>query len=190
MKIAIEGNIGSGKSSLLTRLCQDLRVPVFMEPVDEWHEWLTQFYKDPVRWGMSFNIKVLLSFRKWKNNNFLALYERSPISNRYVFAQVQCEQGRMDSLELELFDDLYKELAWTPDVIFYIRTDPQVSLQRMQKRGRECENEVPLAYLETIHRKYEDVMKGTNCKVIVIDGNKSADEVYEEVKKLVKVYMT
>lgn len=194
MKIAFEGNLGSGKSSLLARICQDLRVPVFMEPVDEWHEWLTQFYKDPVRWGMSFNIKVLLSFLKWKNNDFLALYERSPLSNRHVFAQVQYEQGRMDNMELQLFNELYKELSWFPDVVIYIRTDPETSYTRMQKRGRKCEDHVPIEYLETIHNKYEEVMKGLNndncaLHMHVVDGNKSADDVYEEVKELVKMYM-
>ena len=192
MKISIEGNIGCGKSSLLSRLCLETRTPVFLEPVDEWKEWLSLFYTDPARWGMSFNINVLLTFNKWKNNNFLALYERSPISNRYIFAQLQYDQKRMNDMELEMFNRIYNQLSWLPDVVIYIRTDPTVSMKRMQQRARECENEVPLDYIEAVHQKYEDIFNSDNhnpgCKVIIVDGNRAHDEVYADVLNIVKSF--
>lgn len=192
MKISIEGNIGCGKSTLISRLCTDTRLPVFLEPVEEWGEWLSMFYADPARWGMLFNTKVLMSFSKWKNNDFAAIYERSPVSNRYVFCQLQCDQGKVSQLELDLFDEIYKQVAWLPDAIIYVRTDPHISLQRMQKRARKCEEKVPLDYLQSVHQKYEDIvskcenrdgvlMLNGTCTVIVIDGNRGADEVYQDV---------
>lgn len=210
VKISIEGNIGSGKSSVISRLCQDIRVPVFLEPVDEWKDWLTLFYQNPGRWGMSFNINVLLSFNKWKNNDFFSIYERSPISNRYIFSQLQFDQGRMNNLEKTMFEQLYDKLAWTPDVIIYIRADPHVSMERMKKRARACENEVPIEYLTAVHEKYEDILnnpqefskgyytylpkyyltdKQKECRVIIVDGNRSHDEVYADVLSWVKSYM-
>lgn len=201
MKISIEGNIGSGKSSVLARLCKETRIPVFLEPVDDWKDWLTLFYENPPRWGMSFNTNVLLSFNEWKNNKFLSLYERSPISNRYVFTQLQYQQGRMNELELSLFDKLYKKLAWTPDVVIYIQTRPEVSMQRMKHRARECENEVPLEYLQAVHDRYETIfskptqtlstdytLNDTNCHVVIVDGNGTHDEVYAEVLYWVKKF--
>lgn len=202
VKISIEGNIGSGKSTVITRLCQEARLPVFLEPVQEWSEWLTMFYKDPCRWGMSFNINVLLSFNKWKNNNFLSIYERSPLSNRYIFSQLQYDKGHMTAIEHKLFEKIYDQLAWTPDVVIYIRTDPSVSQQRMHTRGRECENQVPLEYLEALHNKYEGIFgreqyldamylheQNHTCKVILVDGNRSQDEVFADVIAHVKTYM-
>lgn len=194
MKISIEGNIGCGKSSLLTRLCQDLRVPVFLEPVDEWKDWLAMFYTDPSRWGMSFNINVLLSFNKWKNNEFTALYERSPLSNRYIFAQLQYDQGRMTDMELKMFEALYDKLAWTPDVVIYIKTDPAVSMERMKLRARSCENEVPFDYIKAIHEKYESLF-GTSQHaktphVIIVDGNRSKEAVYKDVAAIMNQYNT
>jgi deoxyadenosine/deoxycytidine kinase len=162
MKISIEGNIGCGKSTLISRLCAETRLPVFLEPVEEWGEWLSLFYSDPARWGMSFNIKVLMSFSKWKNNEFDAIYERSPVSNRHVFCQLQCDEGKVTPLELSLFDDIYQHVGWLPDVILYIRTDPLVSLERMQKRGRKCEESVSLEYLTAVHNKYENIV--ARCK--------------------------
>lgn len=199
MKISIEGNIGSGKSTLISRLCQETRLPIFLEPVDEWKDWLSMFYQDPERWGMSFNINVLLSFNKWKANNFPAIYERSPISNRFVFSQLQYEQNRMKPIEMKMFQNLYDQLAWTPDVIVYIRTDPEVSMQRMQTRGRDCESAVQLDYLKAINDKYnaifkydtlepEYMLKGSSeCKIIYIDGNGTADEVYQGVLDNIKM---
>lgn len=208
MKISIEGNIGCGKSSILSRLCQETRLPVFLEPVDDWKDWLTLFYADPSRWGMSFNLNVLLTYNKWRNNDFLSLYERSPVSNRYVFSALQHAQGRMNDLELRTFEKLYDKLAWTPDVIIYIRTSPEVSMERMQKRGRACEDDVPLDYLKAVHARYEDVLMSEvyqdyetylpnqynmpaakqRCRVIVVDGDRPHDEVYADVLSWVDAY--
>ena len=186
-RICIEGNIGSGKSTLLTRICQEKRIPVFLEPVEEWKDWLGVFYKDPARWGLSFNINVLLSFHKWKSNGFKALYERSPLSNRYVFCQLQYNQGKMTTLELDMFQKLYDELSWTPDKVIYIRTDPQISMTRMQKRGRACENSVPLEYIIAVHDMYEELIARPDIspKVIIIDGNQDEDDVYHQVSQYI-----
>lgn len=186
-KISIEGNIGSGKSTVISRLCTDLRIPVFLEPVEEWKEWLTLFYQDPSRWGLSFNLQVLLSFHKWKNNNFPAIYERSPISNRYVFTALQHEQGRMNDLELKMFESIYDQLAWTPEATIYIRTDPAVSMERMHTRGRDSEKGVPLEYLTAVHNKYEEVLKNKK-NVVVVDGNRPQDEVYQDVLAYVRFF--
>lgn len=186
MKICIEGNIGCGKSTIISRLCQETRLPVFLEPVEDWSEWLSLFYKDPARWGMAFNVKVLMSFNKWKNNEFKAIYERSPLSNRHVFCQLQHDRGQVNALEIDLFDELYQKLAWTPDTIIYIKTDPTTSMERMQKRGRCCESEVPLEYLQAVHDKYEDVIGKFQDKTITIDGNRPAEEVYQDVVRIVR----
>jgi|UniRef100_A0A6C0BFG8 deoxyadenosine/deoxycytidine kinase len=195
MKVSIEGNIGCGKSSVLSRLCNDARIPVFLEPVDEWKDWLELFYSDPQRWGMSFNLNVLMSFHKWKNNNFFAFYERSPISNRYIFAQLQRDEGKMNDMELLMFNDIYDKLAWTPDVIIYIKTDPDIALERMKNRGRNCESNVSLEYIKAIHEKHETLLKnnklninnGERCKVFVIDGNRDHESVYNDVLECYKV---
>lgn len=198
-KISIEGNIGCGKSTVISRLCKDTRLPIFLEPVDEWGEWLSLFYEDPSRWGLSFNLTVLMSFLKWKDNNFPAIYERSPLSNRRVFTQLQYEQGRMNNLELKLFDKIYNNLEWMPEVVIYIRTDPEVCMSRMKTRGRDCEKEVPLDYLSAVHNKYEElfplnksniVPSNTPRMVHIINGNRPHDEVYEDVLALVRLYTT
>ena len=185
MKISIDGNIGCGKSSLLSKLCQETRFPVFLEPVNDWKDLLTLFYEDPSRWGLSLNTKIL-SFHKFKNNDFESLYERSPISNRYIFCELQYEQNKMNEVEYKLFDDIYKQLCWTPDLIIYIRTSPEVSMERMRKRNRDCEINVSFEYIKAIHEKYEDLVKSNKYNIKIIDGNQTPEQVYNDTVCLIK----
>jgi deoxyadenosine/deoxycytidine kinase len=190
MKIVIEGNIGCGKSTLLSRLASETRIPVFLEPVDnEWKEGLTHFYEDPLRWGFSFNLKVLQTYYKWKNINFLSIYERSPLSCRNIFFAQQVKEGAMTNFEIELFDEFFKQMSWKPDVLIYVKTPPQVCFDRMFSRARECEGGVPITYLESIHNQYEEMLhtfkNDKDIKIYEVDGCQDRDEVYMQVLKIV-----
>jgi deoxyadenosine/deoxycytidine kinase len=199
MKIAIEANIGCGKTTLLNTINKKHpELPIFLEPVDtEWKEGLDLFYKDNERWGFAFNVTVLKTYHgfytKDKNSQF-SLYERSPLSCYHVFSKLQYEAGRMTDYEHNLFDYIYKSMSWTPDVVIYIQTPPEVCFERMTKRGRECESGVPLEYLQSVHNKYEQLVNhlSTNAQdtttVHVVNGNQQMDDVYNDVMKIVTSY--
>jgi deoxyadenosine/deoxycytidine kinase len=192
MKICIEGNIGCGKTSVIRKIHEVTRLPVFLEPVDEWADWLDLFYNDPTRWGFTFNLNVLMTFNQWSNLQCKALYERSPLSCRKVFAQLQHINGDVSDLEIELLDKLYSQLKWQPDVIIYLRADPEVCMERMTTRGRSCENNVKLEYLEDVHALYEDMIDKTfnkNIRVHTIDANRDADLVFQDVLRIVKNFV-
>lgn len=190
MKISIEGCIASGKTTLLTKLQQKIRIPIFLEPVDSW-TLLNDFYQDITRWGFTFNVEVMLSMEKWKNNDYDSLYERSPNSCRHVFTQMQFEQKQISKKELDLFDIIVKKIGWDQDVIIYIKTDPEICYQRMQTRNRECENKVTLQYLEDVNNKYNDMLNylsinKPNIKIYTINGNEEPDIIYNNVLELLK----
>lgn len=188
MKIVVDGNIGCGKTTVIKRLNDDIRIPIFLEPLHKWNDLLTRFYENPSKWAFPFNLEVMTSFHEWKNNMFPAIYERSPLSCRKVFTQLNYETGHMHQLELMVFDKIYKELCWNPDALIYIRTDPDICASRMRERARECEKDVPLEYIQKVHEKYEDMIASvhpSNMKVFVVNGNRDKNEVYEEVKSIV-----
>ena len=187
MKIVIDGNIGCGKTTMIKRLNDDMRIPIFLEPLHKWNDLLSLFYEDPQKWAFSFNLEVLLTFNEWKENNFPAIYERNPQSCRYVFTENNFESGHLHPLQMEVFKKIYERLAWVPDILIYIRTDPQICYKRMQERGRNCESSVSLDYLQKIHDKYEKLMMDSH--VHIIDGNRDKDEVYVEVLKIVQSYV-
>jgi thymidine kinase len=191
MKISIEGGIACGKSTVLTRLQQSMRIPVFLEPIDSWTI-LNKFYKDTSRWGFTFNVEVIMSMFKWKTNQYDSLYERSPNSCRWIFTQMQYEQGDITKEEIDLFDKLLQTFSWDQDCIIYIKTDPEVCFERMKHRNRHCEEKVPIEYLLNLDKKHTDMMdyiKNTkpNIKIITVDGNKDEDTVYKNILDILKV---
>lgn len=193
MKICIEGNIGTGKSTLMQNIANKINIPIFLEPVDQWTDWLKIFYQNPARWGMSFNLNVLTSFHTWKYQTFNALYERSPPTCRKVFTQLQYENEHIQPIEMELFDKIYKELYWDPDVIVFIDTPAKVCLQRMNDRNREAESGIPLNYLIQLEEKHKDLLAYANCKnipVFTIDGMMPAEEVTDAVLQVLKGVLT
>ena len=188
MKIVIEGNIGCGKTSVMRKIHEATRLPMFLEPVDEWANWLDLFYKDPRRWGFTFNVNVLLTFNRWRNVDCLALYERSPMSCREVFTNLQYTNGDVNKMEIELFDTLYSQLKWKPNVVIYLRVDPSICMDRMNQRGRSCESSVPLDYLQAVHDNYEQMIekaKKEGITVYVIDASQTADDVFKNVLNII-----
>jgi len=183
MKISIIGNIGIGKTTVIRRLHEGTRLPVFLEPVDEWRDWLNLFYTDFTRWSFTFNLKVLMTFNRWKGIDCTALYERSPMCCKMVFTELQKQDGVMNPMEIELFEEIYENVCWEPDVLIYLRATPEVCMERMHKRGRACENGVSLEYLTKVHDQYEkmtEYARSRNIHVIVIDANRDADQVYQD----------
>lgn len=195
MKIVIEGNIGGGKSTVLNMISQRTRQPIFLEPVDtEWKEGLDLFYTDHSRWGFAFNLKVLMTYHQWRNNNFKAIYERCPMSSKHVFSQLQYENNLMTSFENKLYQEYYDNLAWEPDVMIYIRTPAEVCYERMNSRARECEANVPLEYLQQVNDKYESLCnfivernsslttrKSKHIPLYIVDGRQDVEAVYKDV---------
>lgn len=187
MKISIESNISGGKSTLLSRIQKNTRIPVFLEPVDSW-TMISSFYEDRKRWGFTFNLEVLLSMATWKHNNFLSIYERSPLSCLEVFAQLQVDDGSMTKGEMDIFLRLYQQFGWAQDCVIYLDTSPEVCFQRMKNRDRECENKVTLEYLAKVHAKHASMIesiKHKSTRLFIIDGNRDSDVVYRDVLQIV-----
>ena len=182
MKITIEGNIGCGKTTLCTSLADAFRLPVVLEPLNEWSTMLDRFYADPARWGFTFNANVLASYARWSASPQDAIFERSPMSCRYVFSQVQLADGHIDDVELGILDSIFRSACWTPDLVVYLRCPPSACFERVQSRGRACESEVPLGYLEKVHAMYESMVATLCPHAIVVDASRPAPDVLLEVR--------
>jgi deoxyadenosine/deoxycytidine kinase len=202
--VAIEGNIGCGKSTMLNRLRHlsvtrfDNRMKVLTEPVEEWEALLERSYNDPSRWCFAINTKVLLSLKDWfperSPDRRLYVTERSPVSSRFVFADVHSKTGTMDAIECGLLADLYDRLEmWTPDVTVYIRTDPSVCFDRLRQRDRACEKTLSLDYLHQLHDQHESVFVERVAPIKlpdirIVNGNRHPDLVLNEVLEILGAY--
>lgn len=203
MKISIDGNIGCGKSSLLTRLASEYGLPAYCEPVRDWTTYLAEYYRDPKRWAFCLNLKTLASFSPWKRGGLphaaaeegrdaVTLWERHPMACRRVFTQLGVEEGYIDDLEVKVMDDVASSMPWTlPDVLIYIKTTPQVAYRRTTTRARACEEQITLTYLERVDALYDAMVKDIQADergtdVWTVDGDRDAEDVFRDVSAIVR----
>ena len=191
MKFFIEGNIGSGKSTLVKylknlKLFENDNIKTVLEPVNEWKDFtdnkgknvLEYFYTDPKRWGYLFQMNAFITRSKLieeVSSNCILLMERSVYSDRNVFAKNCYEKGLINDIEwktyLNWFEWLSKKISVNGDAYIYLRTSPEKSYQRIQKRGRDEEKEISLDYIKEIHQKHEEWLKNAGPNVLILDGD-------------------
>ena len=181
MKIVIDGLIGAGKSTQVDMLSKTLGISAIIEPIDEWP--LDMFYNDPKRWGFLMQVAVLNSFVKFQYID--GIFERSPESTRCVFWHNLVDSGIVNNTENEVFQTLYKNLGWTADVTIFIDKTPELCYEHIQSRSQAGDSLITLDYLKKLSSYYEDFKKTPG--VIVIDGNRSIDEISEDIIKTVQI---
>ena len=179
MIIAVDGNIASGKSTVLSSLTGSH--DVVMEPVERW-TLLDKFYEDRRKYALAFNLEVLASFHAIAGRPGLTITERSPVTNRDVFARTLANEGVMTGAEWDLYKRYFDVLGWRPDAIIFIDVPAATCFERMQSRGRACERPVDLEYLERLERAYDTLLRFVDVPVVRVDGTKTPDEIYAAVK--------
>uniref|UniRef100_A0A6C0F446 Deoxynucleoside kinase domain-containing protein n=1 Tax=viral metagenome TaxID=1070528 RepID=A0A6C0F446_9ZZZZ len=192
--ITIEGNIGSGKSTLLQNLREEYKddpnVIFLKEPVDEWEKivddydqtMLQKFYGDQERYSFPFQMMAYISRLSLLRNAIKTnpgatiITERSLYTDRFVFAKMLYEMGRMEDvcyqIYLRWFDDFAEECPISK--VIYVKADPTTCFDRILNRSRTGEEGIPLNYLENCHEYHENMMKTSEFARdhdLVLDGN-------------------
>jgi deoxyguanosine kinase len=171
--ISLEGNIGSGKSTVLKELKRRYPDWIFVdEPVNTWLELknehgeslLEVFYKDKRRWSYTFqNAAVLHRYKKLlealekqeSSKPNIIIMERSIFTDRMVFTKMLKEQGCIDDLEWKVYGEwfhLIDSMLPHMDGYIHIDTNPNMCLERILMRSREGESVIPLEYLESLDK--------------------------------------
>lgn len=182
--VTIDGNIGAGKSSLISQLKDDFIC--FQEPVEEW-SLLQNFYENMPKYSAPFQYQVLFSFHKlyssFKNIQDKVILERCPWSSKNIFTNLLFESGHINQNEYNLYCHFYDKVAFTTDLYIYLKVDSDVAYRRILNRGRTAESSITLEYLETLNNKYNEALKKLE-NIKIIDANKPLDEIKYEVVDL------
>ena len=197
--VSIEGNIGSGKSTL-RELLEKSSLPIgnspsyilvyVDEPVNEWEtivdskgvNIIEKFYSDQKEYSFAFQmmayISRLASLKRAielhnQDKDVIFVCERSLWTDRYVFAQMLHDEGKIENIKFQIylkwFDEFIKD--YPLDAIIYVTTEPELCSGRITKRNRQGET-IPLEYLHRCHEYHTRWLKtNLDCELLEVNPN-------------------
>ena len=189
--ISIDGNIGSGKTTLLKALKEKYllnpNVIFLKEPVSEWKKIkdsdgktiLEKFYLDQNKYAFSFQMMAYISRLAIiknainKNPNAIFITERSLYTDKYIFAKMLYDQGKIEDINYKIYLNWFDEFAkdYPISKIVWIDTTPEICHQRIIKRARLGEGIISLDYLEQYDKYHMTFIKYMNVQTFKLDGN-------------------
>lgn len=172
--IAIEGNIGAGKTTLSAKISDDFNAKLVLERFAD-NPFLPKFYKDQNRYAFPLEMSFLAD-RYQQLSDDLAQFDLFKdfivadyhIFKSLIFAKVTLAEDEY-RLYKTMFDIIYKEMP-KPDLYVYLYQNTERLLSQIKQRGRSYEQEIPGEYLEKINQGYLDYMKTqTDLNILIID---------------------
>ena len=184
--ICIDGIIGSGKSTLIRKLKDNFTC--FEEPVEKW-SLLPNLYSDMERFAIPFQFQVLFSqydqYLSFKNIKDMIIVERCPWTSKNVFAQMYIDNGLFDQASALTYQKFFEQLSYEVDYFIYLDIEPELALKRIKTRERYGEDNITLAYLESLHEQYEKQLNQTR-NVFRVNANSDIETVELEVRNILK----
>ena len=172
--VAIEGNIGAGKTSLAAQLASDFNAKLVLERFKE-NPFLPEFYKDPDRFAFPLEMSFLadryqqhlddLTQCNLVKENVIGDYDAN---KSLIFAKITLQKEEF-TLYKKLFQIMHKELP-KPDVYVYLYQNTERLLENIKNRGRDFEQEIEASYLQKINEGYMDFIRNQhNYAIKIID---------------------
>ena len=193
MHVAIAGNIGSGKTTLTTKLSKHYKWEAHYEDVEN-NPYLNDFYKEMQRWSFNLQVYFLNSrFRQIlniKSSGKDFIQDRTIYEDAFIFAPNLHAMGLMSSRDFDNYQQLFSlmdSFVQGPDLLVYLRASTTTLISQIQKRGREYENSIRLDYLTRLNERYEAwISEYAKGKLLIIDvDNINFSENEEDLGKVI-----
>lgn len=176
--VAVAGNIGVGKSSLVNLLCEKLSWAPFYEPVAE-NPYLADFYSDMRAWAFHSQIFFLThrlrAHRQLTEHPTSAIQDRSVYEDAEVFAENLYRQGLIGPRDYRSYRELYEvltEFLPPPDLVIYLRASAETLMHRISQRGRDYERQITPEYLNQLNELYEEwIARFSLCPVLTVPAD-------------------
>jgi len=172
--IAIEGNIGAGKTSLATSISHDFNAKLILERFAD-NPFLPKFYEDAKRYAFTLEMSFLADRYQQISDDLsqLDLFKDFIVSDYVVFKSLIFSKITLQEDEFKLYRKLfylmYKDIA-KPDLYVYLYQDTERLQQNIKKRGRDYEQDIQDDYLDKINSGYLEFLKSQNdFNVKIID---------------------
>ena len=193
--IAIEGNIGSGKTTLATMLANDIDARLVLEQFAD-NPFLPKFYSDPEKHAFPLELFFMAErYHQLKNLKEQDLFKPQIVSDYFFVKSKLFAQNNLKKDEMQLFNRLFDIMLSSlskPDLLVYLYSDVERSQQNIKNRGRDFEQNISDEYLQNIQDKYLDFLrKQSDFPVLLLDVTNVdfvADKnIYDKIGELIFV---
>ena len=188
--IAIAGNIGSGKSTLVEFLSRTYGIQPYYEPSED-NPYLPDFYRDMQRWAFHSQLYFLSNkFRIHQDLDRtpgLVVLDRTIFEDAEIFATALYEMRRIDKRDWQTYWNFYQtilEAIRPPDLMIYLRCSMRTLRKRIRLRGRAMEEDIPLAYLKRLEKLYESWIADWDKSELLILETDELDYIHDLVHRL------
>ena len=188
--IAIAGNMGSGKSTLVEFLSRTYGVTPFYEPNDE-NPYLADFYKDMKGWAFQSQLYFLSNkFRlhqELDRQPGVVALDRTIFEDAEIFATALFQMRKISKRDWQTYQGFYGAILdaiQPPDLMIYLRCSMRTLRQRIRLRGRKMEQDVPLPYLKRLDRLYEDWISSYAMSDVLVLETDQLDYIHDLVHRL------
>jgi deoxyadenosine/deoxycytidine kinase len=172
--IAIEGNIGAGKTSLASKLAEDYNGLLILERFKD-NSFLPKFYKDPKKYAFPLEMSFLADRYQQVKDQLISgdLFSSHVIADYIIdksriFASVNLERDEL-LLFNRLFDIIYPTLV-KPDMVIYLHIPVNKVQQNIASRGRSYEQNIPNEYLQNLEARYLTYLtRQKDFRVLILD---------------------
>ncbi|WP_373074327.1 2-amino-4-hydroxy-6-hydroxymethyldihydropteridine diphosphokinase [Zeaxanthinibacter enoshimensis] len=161
--MAIEGNIGAGKTTLAKKISEDYNAKLVLERFAD-NPFLPKFYEDPARYAFPLEMSFLAErYQQFVDDTTqFDLFKNFMISDydifkSLIFAKVTLQEEEFN-LYRKMFNFMYKEVK-KPGVYVYLYQKTERLLDNIKKRGRDYEQQIQPDYLDKIQRGYMDFLR-------------------------------
>lgn len=190
--LVIEGNIGSGKTSLSTRISEQFNGKLILEQFAD-NPFLPKFYHDPDKYAFPLELSFLAErYRQLKEDlSKQDLFKDFTVADYFFNKTLIFAKTTLQPDEFNLFAKLFtiiNDSLPRPDLFVYLYLEVDKLISNIHKRGRNYEKKIQAEYLLNIHNGYMDFIKNNQhrLKILIIDTN-NIDFVnsYEDYKRIV-----
>lgn len=179
--IAVAGNIGCGKSTLVDFICRQYGVQPFFEPNAE-NPYIVDFYGDMKRWGFHSQIYFLThKFRihqqlERERDQHTVVQDRTIYEDAEIFATNLHRRKVINQRDWKMYCELYETILTSlkpPDLMIYLKASLRTIRKRIRLRGRPEEQAIPVSYLRNLNLLYDEwFAKYKRSPVIVLETDK------------------
>lgn len=177
--IAIAGNIGTGKSSLVEFLTRTYGIMPFYEPNDE-NPYLPDFYRDMKRWAFHSQLYFLSNkfrmHRQLEQLSGVVVLDRTIYEDAEIFATALHDMRKFTGRDWDTYWNFYQTILDSirpPDLMIYLRCSMRTLRKRIHRRGRAMEKDIPLSYLKRLENLYDGWVSGYQLsEMLVLETDK------------------